>query len=63
MGRLSLALFLAPVTGLLLAVALFGERLRPAELLGVAVTVSGIGVVLLGSPRPARDRPPSGQAW
>lgn len=62
-GRLSLALFLAPVTGLLLAVALFGERLRPVELLGVAATVSGIGVVLLASPRPASDRPPSGQAW
>lgn len=59
-GRLSLALFLAPVAGLLLAVAFFGERLRPAELVGAAVTVSGIVVVLLASPRPAHDhRPPT----
>ena len=61
-GRLSLALFLVPVTGLLLAVALFGERLRPVELMGVAVTVSGIGIVLLASPRAARDRDPPSQA-
>ena len=61
-GRLSLALFLAPVAGLLLAVAFFGERLRLVELLGVAVTVSGIGVVLLASPRPAHDRHPPTRA-
>ena len=61
-GRLSLALFLAPVTGLVLAVALFGERLRPVELLGVAATVSGIGIVLLASPRAARHRDPSSRA-
>lgn len=62
-GRLSLALFLAPVAGLLLAVALFGERLRPVELLGVAVTVSGIGIVLLASPGGTRGRaPPSRSA-
>lgn len=59
---LSLALFLAPVAGLLLAVALFEERLRLVELLGVAVTVSGIGIVLLASPRAARHRDPPSQA-
>ena len=59
-GRLSLALFLAPVAGLLLAVVFFGERPWPAELLGVALTMSGIGVVLLGSPHPAHGhRPPT----
>ena len=61
-GRLSLALFLAPVTGLLLAVALLGERLRPVELLGAAATVSGIGIVLLASPRAAPRRDPSSRA-
>ena len=61
-GRLSLALFLAPVTGLLLAVALFGERLRPVELMGVAMTVGAIGIVLLASPRVARHRDPPSPA-
>lgn len=55
-GRLSVALFLAPVAGLMLAVVLFGERLGAVELAGVAVTVSGIGIVLLASPGETRDR-------
>lgn len=55
-GRLSVALFLAPVVGLVLAVALFGERLGAVELAGVAITVSGIGIVLTATPGCARDR-------
>lgn len=61
-GRLSLALFLAPVTGLLVAVALFGERLRPVELVGVAATLGGVGIVLVATPRASHRQDPSNQA-
>lgn len=58
-GRLSLALFLAPVAGLLLAVAFFGERLRPVELAGVAATLSGLGIVLVVPLRTSHRHDPS----
>lgn len=44
-GRLSLMLFLAPVLGLLIAAALFGERIGPVEAAGVALAVAGTIVV------------------
>ena len=47
----SLLLFLVPVGGLLLAVTVLGERPSPLELVGVSVTISGIGVALRGSER------------
>ena len=43
-GRLSLFLFLVPVLGLLVAAAVFGERVGVLEEVGIAVTVAGIGV-------------------
>lgn len=44
-GRLSLMLFLAPVLGLLLAAALFGERIGVFEGTGVALAVAGTLIV------------------
>ena len=44
-GRLSLMLFLAPVLGLLLAAALFGERIGLFEAAGVTLAVAGTIVV------------------
>jgi hypothetical protein len=38
-GRLSLLLFLIPVLGLALAVALFGESVGPFEVTGVIATI------------------------
>ena len=54
-GRLSLMLFLAPVFGLLLAAALFGERIGRFELTGVVFAIAGTAVVAweaLRAPRP-----------
>jgi drug/metabolite transporter (DMT)-like permease len=39
---------LAPVIGLLLAAVLLGERVTPAELAGIALTLGGIATVVLG---------------
>lgn len=50
-GRLSVALFLAPAVGLLLAIVMFGERPTTTEGAGVAVILSSLGVV-------AREDPP-----
>jgi drug/metabolite transporter (DMT)-like permease len=44
--------FLVPATTALIAWPLFGERLGPLELLGMAVTVTGVAMANLG--RPAR---------
>ena len=44
-GRLSLMLFLAPVFGLWLAAALFGERIGRVEVAGVVLAVAGTAVV------------------
>lgn len=52
-GRLSLYLFLIPVLGLALAVAVFGERVSALELTGVALTLVGMWAV-------ARDAAPAG---
>lgn len=49
-GRLSVALFLAPAVGLLLAVVVFGERPTTAEWVGVAVILSSLGVVAREAP-------------
>lgn len=53
-GRLSLVLFLAPVLGLLLAAALFGERIGIVEAAGVALAVAGTTVVARESMRASR---------
>jgi drug/metabolite transporter (DMT)-like permease len=45
-GRLSLVLFLVPVLGLGLAVALFGESVGILEAIGVVMTLAGIGTVI-----------------
>lgn len=50
-GRLSLMLFLAPVFGLLLAAAVFGERIGPLEVAGVVLAVIGTVVVAREAPR------------
>lgn len=52
-GRLSLLLFLVPVLGLVLAVVFYREEVGVLEAIGVAVTVSGIGVVVRESWRRA----------
>ncbi|NOT10038.1 MAG: DMT family transporter [Gemmatimonadales bacterium] len=48
-GRLTLQLFLVPVIGLLLAVALFGERIGIVEAAGVASVLLGISLTVRGS--------------
>ncbi len=50
-GRLSLMLFLAPVLGLLLAAAFFGERIGLFEVAGVGLAVAGTIVVAWESMR------------
>lgn len=59
-GRLSLVLLLVPVLGLLLATALFGERISRMAGAGVALAVAGTLVVAWQSIRaPAPPRSPS----
>ena len=43
-SRLSLVLFLVPVAGLALGVALFGERIAPLQGGGILVILAGVGV-------------------
>jgi probable blue pigment (indigoidine) exporter len=50
-GRLSLVLFLVPVLGLGLAVALFGESVGILEAIGVVMTLTGLGAVVRESGR------------
>jgi len=50
-GRLSLVLFLVPVLGLALAVALFGESVGILEAIGVVTTLAGIGAIVRESGR------------
>lgn len=45
-GRLTLFLFFTPVVGLGLAAAIFGERIGTLELIGIAITITGIGAVV-----------------
>lgn len=54
-GRLSLMLVLAPVFGLWLAAALFGERIGRVEVAGVVLAVAGTAVVAWEAAR-ARSR-------
>lgn len=58
-GRLSLALFLAPTVGLVLGVVALGERPAITEWLGVAVILSSLGAVARGEP-PAQRGAPAG---
>ena len=51
-GRLSLLLFLIPVLGLALAVALFGESVGPFKATGVIAT---IGALVIATRRAARQ--------
>lgn len=51
-GRLTLLLLLVPVFGVVLAGAVFGERLGPSELVGLGAIVAAVGIVLL-RPSPA----------
>ncbi|NIW37893.1 MAG: EamA family transporter [Gemmatimonadetes bacterium] len=44
-GRLSLLLFMVPVLGLGLAVAVFRERIGPHQAVGIAVTLAGLAVL------------------
>ena len=55
-GRLTLQLFLVPVLGLFLAVALFGERIDALEAAGVGSVLLGISLVVRDSWRAARPR-------
>lgn len=54
-GRLSLLLFLVPVLGLGFAVTMFGEHVGLLEMIGVALTLSGLAFVVLEQ---RRDLPP-----
>ena len=56
-GRLSLALFLAPAVGLVLGVVVLGERPAIAEWLGVAVILSALGAVARREPPTERGAP------
>ena len=56
-GRLSLQLFLVPVFGLILAMALFREPIGMLETAGTAIVVLGIGLVARESWRSARTQP------
>lgn len=53
-GRLTVALFFAPVVGLGLGVALFGERLGVAEFAGTALIVTGLAAVVFEAPGRSR---------
>ena len=59
-GRLTLFLLITPVLGVVLAGAVFGERLGALEWIGIAAIVAGVGIVTLrpsvGSPRLPRRR-------
>lgn len=55
-GRLTLQLFLVPVFGLLLAIALFGERIGGYEVAGIVSVLSAIGLTI----RASRHRAPLG---
>jgi O-acetylserine/cysteine efflux transporter len=44
-GRLTLFLMLVPVFGVALAAVVFGDRLGIAELIGLAATVAGVGII------------------
>lgn len=59
-GRLTLQLFLVPVLGLFLAVALFGERIGALEAAGVGSVLLGISLIVRDSWRvaPPREIPP-----
>jgi O-acetylserine/cysteine efflux transporter len=48
-GRLSLFLFLVPVLGVLIAAAVFGERVGALEAVGIGATVVAIGVAAFNS--------------
>jgi O-acetylserine/cysteine efflux transporter len=48
-GRLSLFLFLVPVLGVLIAAAVFGERVGALEVVGIVATVVAIGVAAFNS--------------
>jgi drug/metabolite transporter (DMT)-like permease len=48
-GRLSLFLFLVPVLGVLIAAAVFGERVSALEVVGIGATVVAIGVAAFNS--------------
>lgn len=54
-GRLTLQLFLVPVFGLILAMALFRETIGTLEAAGIAIVVLGIGVIVRDSPHEARN--------
>jgi hypothetical protein len=54
-ARLSLLLFLIPVLGRALAVALFGESVGPFEVTGVIATISAL--VVVASPAARQERP------
>lgn len=56
-GRLSLALFLAPAAGFVLGVVALGERPAIAEWLGVAVILSCLGAVVRVEPPAERGAP------
>jgi len=55
-GRLTLQLFLVPVLGLFIAVALFDERVGFMEAAGVASVLLGISLIARSSWRPAPPR-------
>ena len=54
-GRLTLQLFLVPVFGLVLAMALFRETIGALEAAGIAIVVLGIGVIIRTSPHEGRS--------
>ena len=54
-GRLAVQLFLVPVFGLLLGLALFRETIGILEAAGIAIVVLGIGVIIRTSPHEARS--------
>jgi len=63
-GRLSLYLFLVPVSGLLIAMSGFGERLNQLQAGGVALIIAAVALSVLESRFGAakRTNPPSGKA-
>lgn len=48
-GQLSLALFLVPLMGLTIAVMASGETISLLQLLGVAITLAGVGIAIVES--------------
>ena len=49
-SRVSSLFFLVPPTTAMIAWPLFGERLGPVEILGMALTVAGVALANLGRP-------------